>query len=58
LQFIFGITREQLDDETFREIHMPLRTATKDRAGAACTDDAFVIIMRERDNQILRLKRK
>lgn len=58
LQFISGITREQLDDETFREIHMPLRTATKDRAGAACTDDAFTIKMREWDNQILRLKRK
>ena len=58
MQFISGITREQLDDETFREIHMPLLTATKHRAGAACIDGAFTIIMREWDNQILRLKRK
>ncbi len=56
--FAICITHEQLDDETFTEIHMPILKAAKDRAGAACTDDAFTIVMRGSDAQISSLKRR
>jgi hypothetical protein len=45
----------QLDDETFREMLMPLHAATAARAGA---DEPLPFLMRQRDAEITRLKRR
>jgi hypothetical protein len=57
-QCTFALIPQQLDDSTFRELLMPLRSAVAARAGATCTDDAFTVVVRERDAEITRLKRR
>jgi hypothetical protein len=51
-------TLEQLDDKTFREIFMPLCEAAAARAGCAFVEEPLAVVMRERDAEIERLKRR